>query len=253
MIAIFALVGLVAFAAHVTKKSPAPVVKTGGVFQTQILDDGSLPPNLQRLVWAMKSGMQPEQWLVDAAMNEAYEAGNWPLITQLARIFPCTLKQAEPEKPAVPEAQTDRIGTVIGRNSPFDGVPNDAWTKFVDNLATEKDDYRGERHVGRYHHSKARLRELGIDPDTIGTPDQQYDALVADLSDLNQRAKELIEEFQFQSVNVRGQSCPMTLSGLLGLLKSAGPARARSWITNPADRDQYKMTTDMFLATNGMF
>lgn len=255
MIGILALVGVAILGLNrLAGKSiyRAQNVRTGAVFQTQTRIDDNLPPNLQRLVWAMKSGMEPARWLVDAAMAEAYNAGNWPLVSQLAQQFPMTIERSEPES-KVPEAQSDRIGTVIGRNSPFDGVPNDAWGTFVDKLATEKDDYNTDRHLGRYHHSKDRLRQIGIDPGTITTPDQQYDALVADLSDLNQRGKELIEEFQFQSVNVRGSQYPMTLSGLLGLLKAAGPAKARSWITNPGDRDQFPNTTDTFLATNGMF
>lgn len=244
-IPILALIGLIAFGVHRQHGE-----KTASDVQART--SGSLPdmpPNLQRLTYALSAGMEPDRWIVDGAIAEAYSAGQWGLVAKLSKRFPRDLQQ----KPPAQEAQADTVGVCVGKNSPFDGVTNDAWGKFVSALATEKDEYKTDKHVGRYHHSRARLGQLGIDPDGITTEQAAYEALDRDLQELNRSCKALLDRYICHPVNVRGQDCMMTMSGILGLLKSAGPEAARSWIENPRDRDQYPMTTQMFLATNGMF
>lgn len=229
---------------------PPPVVTSGyrPVSQTQ-----PLPKHIQYLMYCLRQGLDPERWLIDAAISDAYNAGRWDIVQSIARRFPAS-DQADPptQEDQSQQPQQDVVGTVIGKNSPFDGVSNDDWSRFVDRLATQPEDFKSDRHVGRYHHSRSRLRQLGLDPDSL-TPDQQYDALVADLTDNEKQARALIGEYICRPLTVNGRDCIITMSGLLALLKSAGPDKARSWLENEADRTQFPKTTEMFLQGNEIF
>lgn len=231
--------------------APSPVVSQGVrvVSQTQ-----ALPKHIQHLMYCLRNGIEPERWLIDAATSDAYNAGRWDIVHSIARRFPSVDSPSEetPSESSVHEPNQDFVGTVVGKNSPFDGVSNDEWSTFVDRLATQPDDFSTPRHVGRYHHSRSRLKQLGIDPDSL-TPDQQYDALVADLSDNEKQARSLIGDYICQPLTVNGRDCVITMSGLLALLKSAGPEKARSWLENESDRTQFPKTTEMFLQGNEIF
>jgi len=217
------------------------------VFQTQPGE------RIARLMRALESGLEPSRWTIDEAIREAYETGNWGLVRKLCRTFP----RPEDETPTAPaDGQTDKSGEetviVIGRNSPFDGVPNDAWNQFVSKLETQPEDFKSDRHIGRYYHSIDRISQLGFSPEDF-SPDKQYEALVADLSDSKEKAKDLVHDYLCHPVSVNGTDHMITLSGLLGLLKAAGPQNARSWIENAEDRTKFPRTTEMFVQTNGVF
>lgn len=220
-----------------------------GVFQTQ-----GLPSSIIHLLHHIRNGQEPPKHLIDQAIADAYSAGRWDVVDTLCKKWPnsCQTATAHGDQADNSGGQGDNVGTVIGKNSPFDGVSNEDWNRFVDRLATEKDDYRTDKHVGRFHHSKHRLSQLGIDAESL-SPKQQYDALVADLSDSGQKSKDLIDQFMCTPITINGQDHMITMSGLFTLLKAAGPGRAKSWLVNEEDRIQYPKTTEMFLQTNGMF
>lgn len=256
MIFPFVLVlGLAIVAVNLTKRTGSPVVQetqtSGVVFQTQ-----EAPNRVHRLMLTLQSGLEPTRWMIDEAIREAYEMGDWGLVRKLCRTFPRTEENSLPSETAdTPETPTDKKETVvvIGKNSPFEGVPNDAWNQFVSKLETQKEDFKSDRHIGRYYHSIDRLSQLGFSPDDFSSADKQYDALVADLCDSKEKAKDLVHNYLCHPINVNGSDQVITLSGLLGLLKAAGPQNARSWIENAEDRTKFPRTTEMFLQTNGVF
>ena len=212
-----------------------------------------LPPNIRRLMHCLQAGIEPERYIIDAAISDAYTAGRWDIVHSISRRFPAADMVPQEVSPSDPQSpQNDVVGTVIGKSSPFDGVSNDEWSRFVDRMATMPDDYKTPRHVGRYYHSRQRLQQLGFDPDTL-SPDQQYDALVSDLQDSEAQARALIRQYICHPLTVNGKDCVITMSGLLALLKAAGPQKARSWLENESDRTQFAKTTEMFLAGNEIF
>lgn len=249
--------GLLVAAVRAVERKHAPGVTVAGT--------RARPPTALELVKAhLRAHRAMPAWLIDAAMADAYDAGDWRTLATLHRAFGQP-DEPEPEREVEePEAKPDEDltideaekmmeppETVIGKVSPIEGVPNEAWTRFVGSLETEAPDYAGPKHVGRYHHSRERLAQLGINE--VATPEAQYDALVKDLTDAHERAGELIRDVQFVPLTVNGQETIPTLSGILAVLKSAGIDRARSWFTNPEDRSKFPKTSEMYSRANGAF
>lgn len=263
-----------------------PTVSKGVVSQTQRLSQAERfkrqRPYLYALLVTVKRGLQPDPWLINEAMAEAYDRGNWKLVANLHRRYGALDRgedypEEQPEEggeegeenepidqwgedEAIDSSETGQdenesgdmpTDIVIGKNSPFEGVPNDAWDRFVSSLETEKPDYEGPKHVGRYHHSKERLSQLKIDD--VSTPEKQYDALVKDLADSREKSGALIREFELTPIQIDGGEQIATLSGILAVVKSAGLDHARSWFTNPEDRKKFPKTSEMFIKANGAF
>lgn len=254
-----------------TRGSPA-VGKSGeqirGVFQTQAR------PALKRLLTILRLRREPDEWVIDEAMAEAYDLGDWKTLAKLHRRFSDDGERMEEIDESDEDGEGDQPNEdgeqeeneppddgepsgpegaeiVIGRNSPFDGVPNDAWDRFVASLETQKEDYKGPKHVGRYHHSRERLAQLKIDDVSDG--EKQYQALVSDLVDAREKSQALIREFEFQPITLETGEQVATLSGILAVIKSAGMEHARSWFVNPDDRKKFPKTTEMFSKANGAF
>lgn len=235
-----------------------------GVFQTQ-------RPALHRLLNILRLRREPDQWAIDDAIVEAYDLGDWKMFSKLRLRFmgedaggdegetPFDEEVDQPDEEGGQEENEppdNPIGPegseiVIGRNSPFDGVPNEAWDRFVSSLETQKEDYQGPKHVGKYHHSRERLANLKIDD--VGDGEKQYQALVTDLVDAREKCRDLIREFEFQAITLEGGEQVATLSGILAVIKSAGMEHARSWFVNPDDRKKFPKTTEMFSKANGAF
>jgi hypothetical protein len=219
-------------------------------------------------------------------MCEAYDQGNWKMVARLHRRYGAlSLQSDEREEPedeeqpedgeegeenepidqwhedeAIDSSETGQdenesgdmpTDIVIGKNSPFEGVPNDAWDRFVSSLETQPSDYQGPKHIGRFQHSRERLSQLNIDD--VSTAEKQYDALVKDLSDSREKSGALIKEFELKPIQINGDEQVATLSGILAVVKSAGLDHARSWFTNPDDRKKFPKTSEMFLKANGVF
>lgn len=136
---------------------------------------------------------------------------------------------------------------------PIDGVEPDEWQAFAKALHTKDPTYRSDRHLGAYEHHRQRLRALGIPEAQLATEDGQYQALCSDVADYTKKCKGLISDFTGDAVEVNGQVHPITMSGLLGVLKAAGPAGAEGWLKNPEDRAKFPRTTETFLRTNNCF
>jgi len=239
---------------------------SGAVFQTQ-------RPALVRLINILRLRREPDEWVIDEAIEEAYDAGDWKMVAKLHHRFshdveiveiddapdddridddqPQEGEEREENEPPDDALSDVTAGTVIGRSSPFDGIPNESWDRFVSSLETQKEDYQGPKHVGRFHHSRERLAQLKIAD--VSTGEKQYEALVADLVDAREKSRALIREFEFQPIVLESGEHVVTLSGLLAVIKSAGMEHARSWFVNPDDRKKFPKTTEMFTKANGAF
>lgn len=194
-------------------------------------------------------------WLVCQATREAFDRGDWATVKLLADFgdpdpAPASQEPAKeepktegddesPQKPAAPDT------------SPLDGVELDDWSEFVQHLATRQTGFKEGRLAGKYEQNVGRLRQLGLD---VPQGDEaEYKALVADMSDYWDSEAKLIRESAGEVVELSGEQHPVTPSGILGLLKAAGPQGARSWLSNEADRTRFPHTTEIFLRTNGCF
>lgn len=229
-------------------------------------------PYLARLISDLRRGREPQEWMIEEAMVEAYDLGDWKMVAKLNRRFftedegdyedeieesdqPDDEEEQEPNEPPDDTEIVEAIGGAsisasVG-SSPFDGVPDDAWDRFVASMETQSADYQGPKHVGRFHHSKERLAQLKIDD--VSTPEKQYEALVTDLSDAKEQSRSLITEFEFQPIALEDGEKTITLSGILAVIKSAGMDHARSWFVNSGDRKKFPKTTEMFSKANGVF
>ncbi len=137
--------------------------------------------------------------------------------------------------------------------SPIEGVDPGEWSAFAEALHTKDPGFKTERHVGAYEHHRQRLRALGIPDSQLATEDGQYQALCADVTDYTTRCGDLIRNFTGDQVVIDGKPHPVTMSGVLGVLKAAGPQGAAQWLANPDDRTKFPRTTDTFLRTNNCF
>lgn len=145
--------------------------------------------------------------------------------------------------------------------SPIKGIDDAAWQALTAKLSRGESTFASQKRVGRYHQSRTRLRELGLDPDSlIGNAAVQDSALAADLVDGFQkaRAKGLLGAIGQPSPVLPpsvdpAAAPPVSLSGLLGILSVAGVDGLAGWLSSPEDRQRFPYTTNLFLQTNGMF
>lgn len=196
--------------------------------------------------------------LYNDALCEAYERGDVRAIAALMK-----RGSIAPQAQSTPDIQTSgETVMVIGRNSPIDGVSNDEWGAFVDKLKTQTADYSTEKHIGAYHHHRERLTQLGIDPATLADETSQYQAIERDLSAYRNSERKLIDDYGGELIDIPGTNAAnadgsnvhcVTMSGILGVVKAAGPKNARAWFKNAKDRADHPKTTEMFLRTNGLF
>ncbi len=54
-------------------------------------------------------------------------------------------------------------------------------------------------------------------------------------------------------VNVDGEAIPVTMSGLLAVMRNAGTKNAEKWLDVEEDRRKFPNTTDAFKRANGCF
>lgn len=231
-----AIAGLIGWAIG-SSKAPSP---------QRNITSGAPPSAVDTLALCLENRQPFPPELVQAAMDECYYAGDLATLDALQRSFP--QPQAEAKKtvqaPAMP---------VIQAKSPLYNVDDAEWSQFVSTMATEPPTFKDDSHVGRFRHHKRRLQELGIDPDTLDTEQAQYDALSTDMQDSMMRYGKLVNDFSGDVITINGQTTPITRSGILMLLKCAGPDGALSWLTDESERLRYPNTTQKFLSANAVF
>jgi hypothetical protein len=236
---------------------------TVGAVRHRVTDsrgDGRRVTPVDLVTLLIRGGHVPADWLVDRAIEQAYQEGDMETVETLGSIFsPEDMETSEEtdegEETPVGGSSEAPAGSAASEpqsaSSPLDGVGDDDWQSFIEALSVEKEDFGNDRHVGRFYHSRERLKQLGIDD--VSNADLQYKALVADVSDSRKQARRLIQDYCGDVVSVKGSEAVITESGILGLIKSAGIKGANDWIKNPSDRDKFPRTTETFLSTNGVF
>jgi hypothetical protein len=173
--------------------------------------------------------------------------------------------ETAPGAPQVPGIQIEAATSSVDDSipSPIDGVPSGGWQALCGALAREAPTFATPKHVGMFRQNRARLEQLGIDPEKIaGQPAMQYEAHCADMVDAHQSIVDngIADGFVGATVHVPhptqpelGQDVEVTLSGVLGLAQVAGLEGAMGWLEDVGDRKRYPHTTRAFLATNGAF
>lgn len=148
-------------------------------------------------------------------------------------------------------------GIALPVPSPIRGIDGEAWQAFAQRCAREAPTFATDKHVGQYRQSKARLRELGIDPvSLVGDPARQDDALAVEAIDALKHldASGTLAAYVGQPISIPGGGeTTVTLSGVLGVASSAGLEGTVSWLEKDRDRRRYPHTTQAFLLTNGAF
>lgn len=147
--------------------------------------------------------------------------------------------------------------TLSTPGSPIPGIADDAWRTFISRLVRESPSFNSTRHVGQYRQRRGRLAELGIDPAAIlGSPEAQRAALDTDLVNAYEHASAGgLVGYVGHGILIPGheERVPLTLSGLLGVIQSAGLDGASGWLQSLLDRKRYPHTTQAFQRTNGVF
>jgi hypothetical protein len=215
--------------------------------------------------------------LAVAAFKEALQRGDHAIAQQIAVVFfppPRQQQQYQPPPPIViGEEETQALEQTYGDAEPLKAVTTsvvhnppgtpqalsvqdvspDEWREFLLCFKTREPSYRGERHIGAFEQSARRLAQLGIDAAALQSEEAQYAALDKDLTSYLQSSERLLNDFTGESVDVNGQKVCVTRSGILALLKAAGPAGAKGWLTEEHQRKTFPHTTEIFVRGNGRF
>lgn len=220
------------------------------------------PSPLQLLLMIERAGRTPKEWLVTQAVNEAYHQGDWRTAAAIASRYDISDVAQAPaesslEAPTSPDHAADSgpaPSTIPDRfPSPVEGIREEDWSDFVKVMATDQPTAKTDKHVGIFHHRTDRLRQLKIDPASlVGDVQGQYHAFVTDCQD-HLRHADVFRTLVATPVKIGADVHPITASGLLGLMKAAGPKNALHWIQHPEEQAQFPRTTELFLRCNGIF
>ncbi len=198
-----------------------------------------------------KSGKPIPRALLDDVITEAYERGDWKVVSALTPgDASASVESAESEPVKNEQSETSDSEAIA---SPIDAATVEEWDEFIGKLRTESPEYRTDKHVGAFHHNRERLAQLNIDAEKLADEESQRKALAEDIVQYRISERKLIDDFGGDAVQLKGETHAVTMSGILGVLKAAGPKHARSWFKNPAEREQFPHTTETFLRTNGLF
>ncbi len=94
-----------------------------------------------------------------------------------------------------------------------------------------------------------------MDPHAIiGDPDAQRDALALEMADAFRHAREGgLADHIGRVLDSDGHAHAITLSGVLGVIQTAGLEGACSWLESDRDRQRFRNTTATFVRVNGVF
>jgi len=207
--------------------------------------------HLKALNRVITSGVTPQRWLVNEAMREAFDMKDWRALSAIAGSI--AFETQSPPSETSDDAPPIDASKPPPSSSPFEGVDEQEWSEFLDRFKTKEPSFKTERAVGAYHHNVERLNQLDIDPATLSDESSQRAAIAKDLVEYRRSERKLIDDFGGDQVDIEGQVHPITISGILGVIKAAGPRNARQWFKDPADREAHPHTTETFLRTNGVF
>ena len=211
------------------------------------------PSSLHTLRRILQTSKRPPKWLVNDAMREAFDNGDIHVVGALAIAFQTQSPEPESEESEETPPQSDTAPSENpGLVSPIDGATAEEWGLLTEQLKTESPDFQSGKHVGAFRQNVERLQMLGIEPPGNDLSAQTA-AISADLADYTKTQLPLIRDACGDIVVINGQSHGVTMSGVLGLLKAAGPSGARAWLRDERERSSFPKTTETFLRTNGIF
>lgn len=238
----------------------------------------ALPPNSQTsmvtiLMKLVTQRLPVSPGLAQAAYAEAMQMGDSVTAQQIAVVFlqPPPQQMFQPPPPIAVGEETEEmlqetygdmepakaVTTTVHHNVPAQPAVSDVdgneWREFLLCFKTRDPSYKGDRHFGAFEQSTRRLSQLGWNPEGLTTEESQLQALDADLKDYLGSSERLLNDFTGESVDVNGNKVCVTRSGILALLKAAGPAGAKGWLTEPHQRKAFPHTTEIFNRGNGRF
>lgn len=127
------------------------------------------------------------------------------------------------------------------------------WGRLLAMLCTADPYYDAPNHIGAYQHHKRRVA-LFCDPVVlIGDLDLQTDVLTRDLHRLYGEHSDVLQYLRTEVELPDTSTSVVSRSGLLALLKCAGPRGALNWLSIPKERIQFPTTTSIFALCNGIF
>lgn len=272
---------------------PPGVSGTGRAYTGVIRAEYQLRPFLRLLKHRISKHLPITKFLVGKALDEAMRCNDVGTIITLSRLLAASPKhriaspkhrqhraevetedpdaedvgetdaiERESEGPAVEQEQPAESLEGLGQEdlqSPLPGISNEDWMEFIARVRTKPPGYKSDKYIGQYEQNRSRLKQLGIPEPT--TPEQEHDALASDIATHAEDFAELDRDHSGDMLALEGNinpdsedgQHPICASGILGLLKYAGPEGARSWLKKPEDRKKYPKTTEAFLRTNGLF
>ena len=226
----------------------------------------NLTSHLSEFTALIRNGHRPSQWLINQAINEAYQKGDWKLARAISESYtkpipeiskkPLEVKVKKPELKEVEvkdEAPKQLEFNPSLTSSPVDGIDNNDWRMFIEVSKIESPSFDKNNLIGMFRQNKKRLSKLGIDPKEIKTPIDQYNAFEAECVQLISEGSNLIKQSVAMPVEVDGESFPITLSGLLTVMHHAGVENASKWLDSDEERKKFPHTTEAFKRSNGCF
>lgn len=269
MIPLLVVAGLIGLAIR-SARPTSPSVRTGNVLprphhrSPSAVVGAGRPVNppirisaVDKLAAYVRRGEAAPQYLLDAAICEAWEQGDLALVRAIADIAfkKRSSEESKPESETVspppasaPELESYPCPLVDDAGQ---AIPEEEWTDFVNAMKVRPENFTSEKYVGAFAHNRTRLKELGLEePASIA---EQYEAFAKDIADHYLKHGDVIQSHAGDVIKVKGEEHAITMSGVLGLMKAAGAKNAVHWLQHPEDHEKFPNTTNVFLRTNGCF
>lgn len=229
----------------------------------------NLTPHLTEFSQLIKKGHRPSQWLVTEAVSEAWDSGKWELARSIAKNYPSDIaierrrKKIESKKENIPQDSPNKelkeetpkqLSFRAERTtSPVEGISDNDWRMFVRASSYENPEFLSSSSLGMFRQNKKRLDKLGIPLERVKDPIEQYNAFEQEVVSLIGEGDDLIKQSVAMPITVDGENVPITLSGLIAVMRIAGTSNAAKWLDSEDERKKFPHTTEAFKRANGCF
>lgn len=283
-----AILGFGVIAALIVALSRTTTMEKGRTVE-RALPEAKPPPQdleyVRNVIVAIKKGTQTEDMV-----RKAYSiASMYPALEKQAgwlRDWLETWAEFKKAVPATARTATPKKKKLKGVASPFVGVSNAQWSRFVKALSVKDPTTVSPTfHLGSFMVGMRRLQDLGYVTgvekvewrglDGKGTPRKvwrgkwkapltlakflgdisvQYKVFKESTIDHQRDVLKSYKKYLKKKVKLPdGSEAIITLSGLLALAKAAGITGMGRWLTQPTDRAKFPNTTRLFMKANGLF
>lgn len=257
---VFFMLGFACIMKAISTPSPQHTVSTQ--VQGSLSSPVDLTPHLSEFTRLIRDGHRPSQWLVTEAIAEAFHAGNIELCQAISDNYPSdiTIKRRQSKKSATPAPTAElpennqKYFTLEKVTSPSEAITDDDWRMFVDASTVADPNFNSDNAIGMFRQNKKRLIKLGISEKEVkDDPISQYNAFEKEVQELMNEGIGLIKLHTAMPIDVNGESLPITMSGLIAVMRNAGVQNAAKWIDSPEERKKFPNTTEAFQKANGCF